>query len=515
MLSATNLLATAFDFEPGFDHRLELRSQPAIVAIPAWGNQKAILELPASPPEQPLVLNANAIPTPLVARLEMLANVGFPVPPAAFSAVLAADPVAADPLAARTDSTGYRSELLVRRTNEEVFLHLIPPLSAAVNDRLQVLPDRFGDSGFIELGKSRPEFVEPSNWTPESFGAPIRSDVPSRIPNRRHELLLPRPAANTGVTLDSGFHAIGGQSTLLDSAAIAEPSLRAGTSIDLSSQQLQVLRDGLASLPPSQKISDEHVLSSGRKPRSGTESPPEWISKPLTESLTDLSFANDPDARDNGSVDFDATNPSTHHSRRKSPLPEDNSWWHSESHRLRSSFWLEFSRDVESRLTDDTDDVEIQAAESEIADAHSQVDMQQGGMVELIAAASSKSTSSRQSPPSSTQPLHTLAAGLSGVAVQIDTGVGMFQAFEIATSPQQTRGAPGLTISEDDLPIVPTAVHTSDKVSPTDAVISEEIETADTHAASIPAVLVFAALVFQRKRKVDENSEESPKPMNG
>jgi len=189
-----------------------------------------------------------------------------------------------------------------------------------------------------------------------------------------------------------------------------------------------------------------------------------------------------------------------------SPLPGDDAWWHETSRHSGSSFWLEFSDDIELRAVTRATrplDHEVSEADSptQVVDADTATDGDEGGMIELIAAASHNIGQLPQQPGS-----HSALPREMSERVRMDTGVGMFQVFEIATSPRNGMPESELTANEFTHSDNTTEVRATDATPPAEqaAAISENSDAEPIRAASLPALLAAALLLNRRRRDEDE-----------
>ena len=450
VLSATNLLASALDIGPGVEDRFESRDRPAFFA----------LELETRNIEFRAALANRFEPRPL--------SVGNPEFPQRIRVV-------------RADAVPERVE--VKSTLE------------------------FFDVRFDDLGVDEPKLdVDNRDRFFSALESQYRDGLTPDVPGERSQPLR-SPATNVGDEFNS----------------IAAP---AGTSPLLKSLSTASLDDGLIELP-SQQLSDSRgsLVTPRREAVSNTEKPPivttpwggtEFSSRPFdssrhsvasaesvfTESLlTDSAIGNRRHQSEGGLVEFDFRRMEQARADRRSgasPLPGDDFWWLDELRRARESFWLEFSAGVESQLATEVaeqlaEETSTVAASIQIADSDTQVVVEEGGMIELLAAG-----------PQTEQPRARANSGSSSPRpasgkVRIDTGVGLFQIFEIATSPH------GSGVEADPAPTANVAKGTAETpLAEQAAGIPGDSDAEPIRAASLTSLLIAATICFDRSQRREE-----------
>jgi len=133
---------------------------------------------------------------------------------------------------------------------------------------------------------------------------------------------------------------------------------------------------------------------------------------------------------------------------------------------------------------------------------------EEGGMIELVAAGSSQGhTSWHPARPEEVKPTPSTEAG----DIPMDAGVGMFQAFELATAPSQPFGESDTTSSDDD-PQTETTASTADESPPVEqsaAVAEGSADQSGQRAAAVPAVIVVTYLVDCWRRKTEPAADRS------
>jgi hypothetical protein len=283
--------------------------------------------------------------------------------------------------------------------------------------------------------------------------------------------------------------------------AYSRTLLPAGGLIELPSQPLSSAGDELEGYR--QKwTSNDLTQSSSRQPTVGSELSAsqggDWLDDTAND-LSDLLAEISPTYRRLSSTDtwpeLDlAQTDETMAARRGSAnmLPEDDAWWYGEFRRTLDSFWLEFGQDVESQLAIDVDEHLAEGPTEMTQIAAAEMNVEEGGMIELVAAAFYDAND---------EPAH--PAGQQGTSttgeVQMDTGIGMFQAFELATTPQAEPEQPA---SGEDATAETTAADATDEALPAEqpVAIADESDAESNRSASAPALLVAATLSLRRKR---------------
>ncbi|HUG67967.1 MAG TPA: hypothetical protein VMM76_09450 [Pirellulaceae bacterium] len=466
VLSATNLLASALDIGPGFADRFEWRERPAFFAQ----------EFETRNIEFRDALANRFEPRPL--------RVGNPEFPERIRVVRAE----AIPEQVEVRSTAERTELFA----EQLF-----------------------DIRFDNLDVDRPELdIVNRDRFFSALDGQYRDGLTADVPGERSQPLR-SPATNVGDEFNS----------------IAAP---ADTSPLLTNLSSAPLADGLIELP-SQQLSDSKgsLVTPRRYAVNNAEKPPivttpwggtEFSSRPFftshhlavvgaessfTESLLTVSAGEIRRHQSEGGLvefEFDRMEEAmADRSSVASPLPSDDFWWH-ELRRARESFWLEFSADAESQLATDVaehlaEETSTTAAQTQIADSDIQVDVEEGGMIELLAAAG----------PQTEQPCVRSNSGSSSPRptsdkVRMDTGVGLFQVFEIATSPHdsglEADPAPGANVANKNAE-TPFAEQA--------AAIPGDADAEPIRAASLSALLIATSLCFDRdQRHRDQRRKEKP-----
>lgn len=150
------------------------------------------------------------------------------------------------------------------------------------------------------------------------------------------------------------------------------------------------------------------------------------------------------------------------------------------------------------------DEQDGETAEAERAERNScwAAYSEEGGMIELVAASSSQGHDSWRSPPSEqAQPALSPEAG----DIPMDVGVGLFQAFELATAPREPVDDSDAVSSDNDLPTESTASTATDEHPPVEqsAAVSKDgsADQSDQRAAAVPAVIVVTYLIDRWRRK--------------
>ena len=130
---------------------------------------------------------------------------------------------------------------------------------------------------------------------------------------------------------------------------------------------------------------------------------------------------------------------------------------------------------------------------------------EEGGMIELVASAyptagSSQAHTSWQPSRSEGKPTPSAEAG----DIPMDAGVGLFQAFELATAPTQPVDESGSVSNDTEPPTETTASAAADEDPPVEqsaAVVEGSAEQSTQRAAAVPAVIIVTYLVDRWRRK--------------
>lgn len=496
VLSATNLLATAIELDAGFENRFEFRDRPAFIAA---------------------ALEAHDLPTREAFESRSLDNIadGMDAHPEfdTFGGMRTfPTPFETAEFSTRVVDNADRSELLERRDHgdaEGQFEQLTPSI---INDRSQQFSDPSSDNGFVDFGADRRELsIAAHNRVFETLSGSFRHELSNAVLDDRPQLIISRATHIRD-----------------DSSSLAQPPATVSRVADVSSKQLA---DGLIELPSQQSsdlydrlafqqpfaISKEQVVLLTRQLSNRQESSSSPMNAWLYESTTGFAASGLADGSPTiklqhsdgilAELELDrADQPKAVRRAISSHLPGDDAWWHETSRHSGSSFWLEFSDDIELRAVTRATrplDHEVSEADSptQVVDADTATDGDEGGMIELIAAASHNIGQLPQQPGS-----HSALPREMSERVRMDTGVGMFQVFEIATSPRNGMPESELTANEFIPSVNTTEVRATDATPPTEqaAAISENPDAEPIRAASLPALLAAALLLNRRRRDEDE-----------
>ncbi len=242
-----------------------------------------------------------------------------------------------------------------------------------------------------------------------------------------------------------------------------------------------------------------------------------WLRKPapspdmsLAESLTTNNAPRSKAAQiDGGWVELNADGQESPIVLRRAPK---NSLWSGSSwldapRRVRDSFWLEFGETLALRSEADVaqqwNSESVASDTSQLADPAvlAESDREDGGMIELIAAA--HSNIDHHSPPSmnsSNTPRETPEK------VRMDTGVGLFQMFEIATSPQGMNKEGDLSANQGAPFAEATTVIVTDAAPPSEqaAAMADKPGAEPIRAASLSGLLAAASLLFNRRKDLKQ-----------
>jgi len=143
-------------------------------------------------------------------------------------------------------------------------------------------------------------------------------------------------------------------------------------------------------------------------------------------------------------------------------------------------------------------------------------DSEEGGMIELAAAAYASAHPSHTSPAAdATRPRLSPSTGV----IQMDVGVGLFQAFELATAPVEQAAQAEATSADGDSPDPQTnsaacAASDAEPAAEQSAGTDEPTDQSVQRAVAAPAVLAAALLLRGAARKRDDE-EASADPENG
>lgn len=422
----------------------------------------------------------------------------------------------ADSSARATDSPD-RSELFERRSKIDAEERSEQTMPDGTNERERRFVDRLGEGGLVDIGFDRPELsVANRDRIFETLGGQVREGLRDSVPNERPEQSLSH-ATNIGDELSSRTD----QTVAVPRAAEVSSQQVVGGLLELTSQEPIALRD-LSAGQQLYAATIDQTVSLPRQTHDSKESP-EFKFKTWLDAATrghvvsfsakwlgDESLANQVQQADDGSVELDtnlAEQPKTVRRGFTDTHPSDGTWWHEAPRHANESFWLEFSDEIESRLVTNAthqphSEIGESDAETHVADSNTEFDGAEGGMIELIATAQ---PNTRQPSP---QP-----ANRSDVPrempekVRMDTGVGMFQVFEIATAPQGSTNESELITNDIDRPFETTSVNGPDATPPAEraAAISDVSDSELIRAASLPTLLAAASLLIDRRQQSDDD----------
>lgn len=499
VLSATNLFATTMEIAPEFEDRFVLRSQPVFFASELGTQDRRVRDVPANRFELPQQI-AGDLEVPQRSRVGR--TEASPIPRLGPGDTLDPD--------AGLIVISNRSALVEWRASEEAFGQLDGSPSAMMSDLSQLFAERQGDEDVGDLGLDQPE-VEIANRDRifSTVDDPFREGSLIGTSGKRPQQLL-RHDTHGGDEFNALAEpsASGQPSASLPSNRLAD-ELGDSHSQQLSNTDLTVTPWRLSvrsaeQLPVAPQswlgtvLGSRHFDSSLRVDGIRAES---YFAEPF---LTEDALTNRRLQSEGGLAEFDFDRMEQIMADRRSfatPLPGNDFRWYGESRRTRDSFWLEFSADVESQLATDAaerlaEEVDAAAAQVQIADADSQVDSEEGGMIELIAAVY----------PKAEQPLAQSNGELSARRpasdkVRMDTGVGLFQVFEIAISPQRA-GVEADPAAADTVARGTVALPLAERA----AANSGDSDAEPIGAASLSALLIAGSLYFDRRQRRDDKT---------
>ena len=573
VLSATNLFATAIELVPTGDERFESPERPAFVAPAFASPHVASHLIPAIRIEQsPLRFSANLDSAishgmqnehleVLVERFELQSSSpsrpGVPfgiLPPAASElfpnnslsdTLLSARPITS--LAIDSSQVGQRhaphtdlvsilpppistslgtasialrgamirSELAEQRASDPTAERFEQSLVSVADRRTEFLAERVANDGFID-NNSRPQFFDVSR---DRFFTPLndsfRIELLDRMPAVRAQSLHQFQSANAARASAPTLSSIASLTTAFSAVTHGESEQSTDGFVELSSnpqsisplsatQQLKHTNNSemYGSSTLRQQVTIDRITGEWRDPALST----------FAESLADLAFTTQQRRFESGLFDLhvDGEQPlvSVVGANKRGLLPENNAWWNGPGRQAHESFWLEFGKSVESQLPTNVDGLTIEdgTEKPDIVSSTGESDVSEGGMVELIAASF---PSDFKQEMKATESVAARSQPREAGDVQIDTGVGMFHAFELATVPHESES--GQPASEIDLPAESTAAIGAGGTPTLEqaASVSDEVDAVPVRAASIPALLVAASLLFDRKRQAPGRSTET------
>jgi hypothetical protein len=413
------------------------------------------------------------------------------------------------------DNTDH-SELIDQRESATADGQFQQSRTSISNDRSQQFFGRSGDNGLVDVGSDNTDFSTLNrDRIFETLGGLLREGFSNAASNERTQLLLHHAAH-----------------TRDDLASLVQPPATISLGSDVSSQQLA---DGFIVLP-SQSPSDLYERSEGqplfaksnaplvslsRQTSNRQDSSSTQIDARLNDSTTgraaalsemwmaDSSFKSKTQSSDGMVLELELNLAGQTKAVRRTnanPLPSGDAWWHETSRHASRSFWLEFSENIELRAATDASrlldhEVSESDASAQLVNMTTEVGGDEGGMIELIALASPDAGRSSQQHGG-----HSSTPRVAPEKVRMDTGIGMFQVFEIATSPQSSTHESELTANEITAPADATEVQGTDAIPPAEqaALTSDNSELEPIRAASLPALLATVLLLHRQRRPEDD-----------
>ncbi len=465
VLSASNLFATALELAPRLETRVELNVRPAFVASQTVAQDASVRAGLGSRLglQLPIADRFAAVREPLAERAGDARGQGgrggdilnWPSSPIGFTEARDISPQSvhlflfgATDYSARTADDANWSAPINRRDDAEAESRFEWSQASPLRDLGQSFTGNSFDRVAFDFGIASPSFIattqEPMS---ESFDHSVHNEAIRHVPSDRVQpsslhtsnqgSTLTQPAGQFAA-VSLAANDLAGQT---DGGLIELPSTTPSDIVGLSvpRQFSSSAGNDAVEFFSLRRLNGGELQSIQNDPslRTLTQSPDVSIADTLT---TDNSPRSKAGQVDGGWVELNSNGLEPSIAIRRAP--ENSSWsgnfWLDAPRRVRDSFWLEFSETFGSRSEGDVaQQPEIETDESgdagQLADSAALIESvrEEGGMIELIAAAHSNITW-----PSSPSINHMDTPREVTDKVRMDTGVGLFQVFEIATSPQ-------------------------------------------------------------------------------
>jgi hypothetical protein len=303
------------------------------------------------------------------------------------------------------------------------------------------------------------------------------------------------------------FPSVGGSSNKIEGGLIELSSDQPGTVHDAIASFLKLSADGDDNPTSTRNASKDAEMRSSDISASPDIAVRSTADSATRSSLRDALSPSEPRRSDGVSVELDSEERDEKPRAWLSvsdPLPKDDSWWDGEPRRPRDSIALELEQEQEYLMAREKDaaqrpgkDTESEDAAADVANTDGESNVEEGGLIEIIAAANSDVVAPHLESVAPSDVSHRNVQ-----AVRMDTGVGLYQVFEVAVAPRHNPGEPPLAATEVGSPLAITAAEpaagTVEEAAP-----SNEPGTGLFRAASVSSIVAAASLVFMRKRKTE------------